>query len=137
MRTGLAMVVLLPVLAGCGGTDRPGVVGSDPSAVTYAQVQDAIFTPSCAVTGCHVAGSAPFGLDLSTGQSMANIVGVPSAEVPEYERIDPFNPADSYLYMKVTGDPRILGDQMPALAPPLSGPKIRLLEDWIEQGANP
>lgn len=137
MRTGFAMIVLLPALAGCGGTDRPGVVGSDPSAVTYAQVQDAIFTPSCAVTGCHVAGSAPFGLDLSTGQSMANIVSVPSAEVPAYDRIDPFDPADSYLYMKVTGDPRILGDQMPALGPPLSGPKIRLLEDWIGQGANP
>lgn len=125
----------LAALAGCGGTDRPAVIGSDPSAVTYDQVQDAIFTPNCAVSGCHVAGSAAFGLDLSAGQSLANIVGVPSFEVPQYDRIDPFNPSDSYLFMKVTGDPRILGDRMPAQAAPLSDPKIRLLESWIENGA--
>ena len=70
---------------------------------------------------------------------MGNTVGIPSFELPEYDRVDPRNSADSYVYMKVTGDPRILGDPMPplGLAPQLTDQQRDLLRQWIEQGANP
>lgn len=132
----LALVALLALLAvACGGTDGLGdVVGT--AEVSAQNVQDRIFTPYCATIGCHVGLGAPMGLDLSAGEAYSQTVGVPSVEVGQYFRIDPFNPGDSYVYMKVTNDSRILGDQMPAGGrPPLSSQNLQLLENWIEQGA--
>jgi hypothetical protein len=39
------------------------------------------------------------------------------------------------MYLKVTGDPSIVGSQMPLGGPPLSAALINLLRDWIERGA--
>lgn len=127
------------IAAGCGGgSDSPGgVVVPEPDPVTLQDVQAALFTPSCAVTGCHVAGTAAFGLELGAGKALNNLVGVASAERPTFDRVKRFDPDNSYVYMKVTADPRILGDPMPPLPPPLADPQIAILRAWIEQGANP
>ena len=135
------LVLGLGLLAvGCGGGED-GSVGmqSDPNAITLQQVQSAVFTPSCALSDCHRGATAPFNLDLSSGQTLGNVLGVASSEVPEFDRVDPRNPTDSYVYMKVTADSRILGDSMPplGLASPLSNQQLDLLREWIEQGANP
>jgi hypothetical protein len=124
------------VLAGCGGGADGGVTAPPSSSVTVADVQGAIFTPHCAVSGCHVSPGAPFGLDLSGASvSAANTIGVASSEVPSFLRVEPGNPADSYLYMKVTGDPRILGDRMPVYAQPLNAADLDLIVRWIDGGA--
>jgi hypothetical protein len=103
------------------------------------QVQSAVFTQSCALSDCHRGASAPLGLDFTAGQTLGNVVGVASAERPDFDRVEPRNPTDSYVYMKVTGDLRIGGDQMPPqnLAPPLTAQQLELLRQWIEQGALP
>jgi len=122
-----------------GGDDGSGGMQSAPNAITLQQVQSTVFTPSCALSDCHRGAGAPFGLDLSAGQTLGNVFGIPSSEVPEYDRVDPRNPDDSYVYMKVTADSRIMGDSMPPLdlALPLSSQQRDLLRRWIEQGANP
>lgn len=125
---------------GCGGgDDGTGGIQSAPNAVTLQQVQSAVFTQSCALSDCHRGASAPFGLDLSAGETLDNVLGVASFEKPEFDRVERFNPTDSYVYMKVTGDLRIGGDSMPplGLAPPLTDQQIDLLRQWIEQGALP
>ena len=122
--------------AGCNGTDPAGPI-SGSEAVTLATVQSSVFSPSCAVSGCHIGASAPFGLDLSQGNAMGNVRNVPSAEVPEYDRIEPGRAFESYLYMKVTADERIQGDPMPAGGGSLSAGQLDLLRRWIEEGANP
>ena len=129
---------LLAVRCG-GGEDGSGGMLSAPNAVTLQQVQSAVFTPSCALSECHRGASAPFGLDLSSGKTLGNVLGIQSSEVPEFDRVDPRDPGDSYVHMKVTGDSRILGDSMPppGLALPLSSQQLDLLRNWIEQGANP
>jgi len=142
----LLLVALGVVAAGCGGGSggaggsqdlgsSGGVLPTEKS-VSADQVQNAIFTPRCATPGCHVGADAPFGLDLSVGEAAGNLIGVDSAEVPEYMRVEPFDANDSYLYMKLVDDPRIGGDPMPAFGPPLSGTELALVEDWIDQGAN-
>lgn len=132
-----APVVLLLLAAGCGGSGGPAQVVSN-APVTLQQVQSAVFTPNCAISGCHVGGiGAQMGMDLSAGAAMSYTVGVPSLELPAFERVTPFNADDSYVYMKVTGDPRILGDEMPASGGPLSSQSIEVLRNWIEQGALP
>ena len=74
-------------------------------------------------------------LDLSAGNSAGNTIGVSSEELPVLLRIEPGNAADSYLYMKLIEDPRILGDPMPASGGPLSAGQLNLIESWIDQGA--
>lgn len=126
----LALVLL--VMTGC---ERAPLVEPEPAAPTLADVQAQIFTPSCALSGCHRGPNAPFGLDLSEGRAYGNAVGVRSAEVPELFRIAPGDPDASYLVMKVEGDPDIVGAQMPLRGPPLSASRIGLLRDWIADGA--
>ena len=92
-------------------------------------------TAHCATAGCHTGAGAPFGLDLSAGAAAGNVVNVPSAEVPALMRVAPYDPTDSYVYMKVTGDPRILGDPMPQGGQPLGAADLELLRTWIDQGA--
>ena len=73
---------------------------------------------------------------LSSGASAANIINVPSAEDPALLRVEPGDATNSYLFMKVTADPRIHGDPMPLNRTPLNAADLALIETWINQGAN-
>lgn len=141
MRNLILAITIGLVAVGCGGSGNGdptgGMIAPPPTTVTMQQVQAQVFSTSCALSGCHQGAGAPFGLDLAPGNAFGNLVNVPSAEISMFMRVEPFNAADSYLYMKVTNDPRIFGDPMPFLAGPLSPDKVALIEDWIEQGANP
>ena len=48
----------------------------------------------------------------------------------------PSDAANSYLYMKLIGDPRILGDPMPRTGGPLGEADLSLVRRWIDGGAN-
>ena len=125
---------MLLLTTGCeNGQDRLFVPEIPPT--TLAQLQAQVFTPRCATAGCHVGPASPFGLDLSTGASFGNVVGISSSEVPTLQRVESGNPIDSYLYMKLIADPRILGDPMPLNTAPLSDADLQLIASWIDQGA--
>jgi len=103
---------------------------------TLLDVQAQVFTPRCALSGCHVGSSAPFGLDLSSASaSEASTIGVPSSEMPSLKRVEPFDATQSYLYRKITADPTILGDAMPPSGGPLNASQIALIQQWIDAGA--
>jgi hypothetical protein len=136
---GATAAVLVAALAvSCGGGGSSGGMMSPPPPPlepTLASIQANVFTPSCALSGCH-AGSAPQqGQNLSSGLAFSNIVNVPSTEQPAFMRVKPGDPDSSYLYMKITGDPRISGVQMPKTGGPLSAAKIAAIHDWIANGA--
>jgi hypothetical protein len=71
---------------------------------------------------------------LTAGRAYANIVNVPSVEMPSLMRIAPNDPPNSYLYRKITGA-GITGDRMPQSLPPLSDAQISLVRNWIRRGA--
>lgn len=98
--------------------------------VSFAAVQQ-ILTGNCA--GCHPPNQ---GLDLTTGHVYANIVNVKSREAPGLLRVKPGDPADSYLYQKVTQLRPMVGVRMPKDGQPLSADEITTLRVWIEQGAS-
>jgi hypothetical protein len=139
MRSRLFCLLTL-LLAGCGElatlpTD-PGNGGGEPidTSATLTRVQNEIFTPTCGRVACHDAIGRQSNLMLTAGVSYAQTVNVPSVEVPSLMRVSPNDPANSYLYRKITGV-GITGDRMPQSLPPLSDAQIKLVRDWIRRGA--
>lgn len=134
----LAPFLVLLALAGaavaCGTVKSPvePTDGPDPSA-TFSRVQAEVFTPSCAVAGCHGGSSPQLGLDLSAGKSWASIVNVRSVEATRL-RVAPGDPDASYLVSKVKGDATITGSRMP-LGGALTPAEIDLIVDWVRRGA--
>ena len=129
-------MAMMAAAVACGGASDPV---SSPSAgsVTLLVVQSQVFTPHCALSGCHAGSGAPFGLDLtSVTSSAASLDGVASAEKPAMLRIAPGDAANSYLYWKVSANPNIAGDPMPLTGGPLSNSDLSLLASWIDGGAN-
>ncbi len=98
------------------------VAPRSPPLVSYrAQIQP-IFDAKC--TACHPV-SYPY-LDLRSGRSYAELVGVRSPLRPSFERVLPGRPELSYLLIHVPEPSRrhLLGED-----------ERRLIARWIEQGA--
>lgn len=124
---GLAMLV-----AACGGKSKEG----SGAQVSYAQVQSVFQRNGC--TACHP-GVNP-SLNLLAGKSYADLVGIRALDDPDLYRVVAGDPDNSFLYLKVGGDPVIadipgVGRRMPPQAPPIPDADKRLIHDWIAQGA--
>jgi hypothetical protein len=136
-------LLVLPFLAGCGagsgeGLDQSGDplngIETIPLADNFKSIQSNIFTPSCALSGCHSGPAPQAGMSLEAGKSFSNIVNRSSSEVPSLQRITAGDPDNSYLIRKVEGIASV-GVQMPRNAPALSAQKIAVLRSWVSKGA--
>lgn len=107
-----------------------------PAGPTLDEIQSSVFTPIC--SGCHtgpMGESLPGGMDLTNADaSFANLVGVPSIEVPELSRVEAGDPDNSYLVHKIEGTASE-GAQMPLGGPPLDQALIDDIRQWIADGA--
>lgn len=126
--------------AGCAGEGQGGFGGNpgpDP-ALNFAIAQRDIFTPRCALAGCHDAVSRANDLDLSdAATSHAELVNVNSL-CADRVRVTPNDTATSYLLAKLgAGNDEPCGSVMPLGFPPLSADEIELLTVWIDGGAPP
>jgi hypothetical protein len=83
---------------------------------------------------CHFDSETPPGLSFSLQKAYGDLVGRTSVEVPTEEIIKPGDPAHSYLVRKVKAKPAV-GKQMPPYGAPLSASELKLLTEWIAQGA--
>ncbi|RMF56542.1 MAG: hypothetical protein D6748_13260 [Calditrichaeota bacterium] len=124
-------LLLLFLLFSCEhvGPIEPGLQAN------FTSIQENIFSQRCALSGCHVGTTAPFGLDLSEGKAYGNLVNMPSGEIPTLMRVKPNDPDNSYLVLKLEGDPRIQGQQMPFGGPFLTASEIEKIREWISEGA--
>lgn len=119
-------------------TPTASVTPTPTPAATLAEIQAAIFTPTCAVSGCHTGSTPQRGLNLSNGLSFSNLVGVVADESdqPATFRVLAGNPDDSYIVRKIEGDSTILGSRMPAGgAAALTVSQINMIRSWISTGA--
>lgn len=134
------LVVLTHAFAAAGCTNKLTPPAADTPvpmiAVTPDSVQS-IFSANCALPGCHLGPTAPFGERLDAGFSYAAIVGVPSGQQPSLLRIDPGDAAASYLLRKLDGGPAISGQQMPLGGEPLPDSVRDVIRNWANQGALP
>ena len=127
---------LVLMTAACGGDGVLTTVGGPPpdTGPTFAVVQASVFTVHCAFPACHAPPAPEQGMDLSAGKAYASTVGVDATELSGFKRVASGNAADSYLYMKIAGDPRIAGDRMP-FGGTLTAAEIDAVRAWIEAGA--
>ena len=109
------------------------------SAATLDALQASVFTPNCAVSGCHtgpVSASLPSGMDLSTADaSFANLVGISSIQQPTLSRVAAADPDNSYLVQKIEGTAPN-STRMPLGGGVLDQALINDIRDWIASGAN-
>jgi len=107
--------------------------------VAFAEIQSTIFSPTCAVQFCHDAQSATGNLVLEDGIAYSQLVGVApdvaSARDDGLLRVDPGNPDNSFLMVKLLGPPLGQGSRMPLALPPLTTEQLVLIRDWILEGA--
>jgi hypothetical protein len=119
-----------------GDFEATFTVTTPPSSATLSAIQANVFTPTCAVSGCHSGAGAQQGLRLDEGFSFDNLVDVASTEVPALLRVQPGNPDNSYLVQKLEGT-AAAGAQMPFGGSPLDPALIDDIRQWISDGANP
>ena len=108
---------------------------------TFDRIQRQIFNQSCALSSCHDSQSQTGGLLLESGASYTNLFNVdpenPGALARGWKRVDPGDPATSFIYHKVNGDlpDASFGVRMPKGKPKLNKTLINVLQAWIAGGA--
>ena len=127
---GLIFGALLLGASGCGGS------GATSKPVSFAQVTQVFTKYSC--QSCHPIVNPS--LDLRPAHAYASIVGVRALEDPRLVRVVAGDPARSFLYQKIAGDPKLgdipaIGARMPQGAPRMKQSDIDLVAAWISQGA--
>jgi hypothetical protein len=129
----------MSLLLGAAACHNDGPMAAGPSTppdptATFSRVQREVFTPSCALAGCHGGPSPKVGLILEAGRSYGSLVGVVSAET-SLLRVMAGLPNDSYLVVKLRADASIVGDRMPPASPAIPSSQLQLVVDWIRRGA--
>ena len=134
LRTGLLLVAAGVAACGSDSPTGPTVPLAPPSGLspTLSSIQREIFNPSCVEH--HGEHAIEGDLDLRDGQSYAQLVNHPAFQVT-LDRVEPNDPDNSYLILKVEGRPGIVGDRMPPSEPFLSSAQIDVIRQWINAGA--
>lgn len=145
----LALTLGILSSAACSGDDGNGDGGVDAISAScmeatmhsdLAWLQEKIFTPSCsAFVSCHKGAALEAGgLSLEEGQVIPQTVNVDSMLFPQFKRIVPGNPENSYMMIilgKYDGplDPDV--GTMPYNNPKLCNEKLDAVDRWIRAGA--
>lgn len=121
---------------GCSYSAQPEVLERLGAGATWVGRVSRILAFNCG--GCH-GGDAPMAeLNLKDGDVYARLMAQ-SAQRPELKLVEPAQPDLSYLWLKLTADPSIVGAPMPI--DPLSGTRrltsqeLADIKSWIEEGA--
>lgn len=105
-------------------------IGEERIAV-FSKIQTNIFNQSCALSGCHAGGNAAAGMNLSTGVSYSNIVGVKSIFYTQLNRVTPGDTSSSVLL-------QVLRRNLTPYMPQTGSVKPELIDSlavWIAEGA--
>ena len=132
MKPIVTIPLVLALLA--SGPAHGQAIAGGPFPATFEAIQANVFTPSCALGFCHGAAMQA-GMDLRAGAAYDMIVNVPSVELAGWDRIEPFDPANSFLVCKLEACPSLVGQQMPLIGGPLDPSVIAVIKQWVLEGA--
>ncbi len=129
LRTGFLICIFF---TGCASDESDNSLSS--MTADYASIQAKLFTPTCAISGCHIGDSAPLGLKLDADNAYASLFNVSSSRNPSIPRIDPGDPDNRYLIDALEGNAAAVG-RMPRNSSALPQSAIDIVRDWISNGA--
>jgi len=119
---------------GQGKVCNGGTCGCGADVKYKAQIEDAIFVPSCATASCHGRASAPAGnLDLRSGMAYGDLVGKMST-CNSKQLVVTGDVPGSYLVDKLEAKSTICGAPMPKQGG-IGAASVALIEAWICNGA--
>ena len=136
MHIGKISAAPLLVLCACGGGSGSSSSAPPPLEPTLASIQANIFTPTCAVSGCHSGPGAILQLRLDDGFSYGSLVNVPAMSGSGLVRVIPGDADNSFLIQKLEGT-QAVGGRMPLNGPYFQQVTIDVVRQWIDQGAQP
>jgi hypothetical protein len=124
--------VLIPFLfCSCADQIVSECDNQDGLRATLSSIQQSVFTPACALSGCHGGSSPQENLDLSAGNSRNGLVNITSTEDGVMKRVEPGNSEQSWLMKKLNGD----GTSVMPTTGKLSQATIDTIAAWINAGA--
>ncbi|KIG16852.1 hypothetical protein DB30_04014 [Enhygromyxa salina] len=126
----------------------PACVDHNPNvqpslAPTLANVEAAVFQPSCMFNACHGSSGQAAGLDLQSPNLLAELLGHQVQGNPGASLVEPGDPDSSWLYQVMSscepqGDGGGIVAHMPRNAPVLlNDDAVALVREWIAAGAMP
>lgn len=125
------MILPLAGLILLHGCEHTVFTPDSSSSIDYARRIQPIFTNNCAFANCHLDGSSPSELVLTSYEKL-------SEGGHEGNAIIPFEPALSHLFQHVNGDSNLSPQAeppMPFQRPRLPAADVLTIYKWIEQGA--
>ncbi|MCF8325317.1 MAG: hypothetical protein K9I84_10190 [Leadbetterella sp.] len=136
-------------LSSClNNVEDPEAVSIDPNKASFTLIQETIFTPTCATSGCHAskldASFKQHGLVLEKSVAYANLVNMlatnSDAKAAGKKLVEIGNPSNSFLINKICNDITICGKSygstMPLGGNPLSVGQVEFIRQWIKNGAS-
>ena len=130
MKLGASAFVTLVLILAAISVSQPRS-WAQPRPTDFDRVQE-VFDTRC--VRCHSGHTPPRGLDLTPGRSRTTIVGRPSSELPSMMLVDPGDPQNSYLFLKITDrhlEAGGSGRRCPIGQPPLPPSEVDSIRTWI------
>ena len=108
--------------------------GDSQPTVTLSELKTDVFSARCGP--CHLGTAPSANMSLAADFIYADVFDAVATSDSNFKRVAPGDPDNSYIIMKLRGDSRIVGGQMPldGTAPIPEG-DIARVATWIEEGA--
>ena len=95
-------------------------------------IQQKVFTQTCALSNCHGSANNQANLLLTGGNAFANLVNVQSLLFPQFKRVVPDSSSKSLIIKILRGE---VNPRMPLNRNPLDPAVIDSIAKWIDNGA--
>ncbi len=134
-----SIAVLAPIfLAACAPAPSvgPEVPVQWGEAQSFGTISQTVLGPSCATASCHTGDLVYPQLDPDVAWD--KLVGVPSQQVATMNLVEPYDPANSYLVLKLrnlAGNAGGTATPMPIGLAAIDEAEIEAIEAWIAEGA--
>ena len=113
-------------------TTQPDTNDSQVPFSNLSDIQDKIFTKTCALGGCHGTSNNQANLFLIEGEAYSNLVNVQSFLFPQFKRVLPDSSSKSLIIKILKGE---VSPRMPLDGDPLPAEVIDSIAAWIDNGA--
>ena len=134
LKSVLAMIMLTGLIS-CSEENTTEPAQNPPSNIPASKLSDIqakVFTPSCALSGCHGTTNNQANLFLTEGNSFNNLVNIQSILFPQFNRVAQDSSSNSLLIKILKGE---VSPKMPLSRTPLSDAVIDSIAAWIDKGA--